>query len=48
MDLARQRPTLLKWADRKGVEGIAEYQAERKRLSVDGLPGLTDPRVTER
>ncbi|HLI01054.1 MAG TPA: pyridoxamine 5'-phosphate oxidase family protein [Acidimicrobiales bacterium] len=34
------RPTMDDWAERKGPDGIAEYQAERNRLSIDGLPGL--------
>jgi len=41
MELAGQRPTLLKWADRKGPDGIAAYQAVTNQESVDGLPGLS-------
>lgn len=32
------RDTLLRWADSKGVEGLAAYRAEKNRSSIDGLP----------
>lgn len=35
-----ERKTLLEWAERKGAEAIARYQAEHNRRSLDGLPGL--------
>jgi hypothetical protein len=35
-----ERNQLLAWAERKGDTGIAEYQAEKNRQSIDGLPGL--------
>jgi len=35
-----ERSQLLEWADRKGPDGIATYQAERNGTSIDGLPGL--------
>lgn len=35
-----QRDTLNKWAESKGAEGIAAYQAEKNKVSIDGLPGL--------
>ena len=41
MNLVGQRPTLADWAARKTPDGIADYQATRNRVSVDGLPGLT-------
>jgi hypothetical protein len=28
------------WAERKGADGITEYQRTKNTLSVDGLPGL--------
>lgn len=40
MALGEARPTLLEWAQRRGPEGVAEYQAERNATSIDGLPGL--------
>jgi hypothetical protein len=40
MNLVAQRPIMPAWAARKGDDGIAEYQASRNRVSVDGLPGL--------
>lgn len=35
-----QRDVLLKWADRKGVEGIKAYQIQKNAKSLDGLIGL--------
>jgi hypothetical protein len=35
-----ERPTLDEWAERRGADGIAAYQAERNRESIDGLPAL--------
>lgn len=38
-----ERETLRRWAENKGVAGIAEYQRNRNRTSIDGLPtGLID------
>ena len=34
------RDTLLRWADKKGNEGVKEYQAAKNRESLDGLVGL--------
>ena len=36
----RERSQLDEWADRKGAEGIARYQADKNAQSIDGLPGL--------
>lgn len=36
----KEREQLLDWAERKGPEEIARYQAEHNRASLDGLPGL--------
>ena len=33
-----QRDTLIQWAEKKGEEGIREYQEEKNRLSLDGKP----------
>jgi len=43
MTYAGERPTLDEWADRRGPDGIAAYQAERNATSIDGLPGLPVP-----
>ncbi len=38
------RRTLIEWAEKKGAEGVAAYQAEKNRCSIDGLPtGLFTP-----
>ncbi|MCV6610042.1 MAG: pyridoxamine 5'-phosphate oxidase family protein [Amphritea sp.] len=38
-----QRPTLLRWADNKGRDGVLEYQRERNRLSLNGFDtGIED------
>ncbi|MPZ14337.1 MAG: pyridoxamine 5'-phosphate oxidase family protein [Chloroflexi bacterium] len=34
-----ERPQMQAWLDRKGPEGVREYQAEHD-ISIDGLPGL--------
>lgn len=42
----RERTQLDEWAERKGPEGIAAYQAEKNAESIDRLPGLpTRPEV---
>jgi hypothetical protein len=38
MDFAGQRETLVKWAEKKGDEGIRAYWREKNALSFDGLP----------
>jgi Pyridoxamine 5'-phosphate oxidase len=40
MELVEQRDRLLTWADQRGDAGLAEYRADRNRLSIDGLPGF--------
>ena len=35
-----ERDTLVRWADAKGLEGLARYQAKNNARSLDGLPGL--------
>ncbi len=40
MTFAGDRPTLDEWAERRGLDGIAVYQAEKNATSIDGLPGL--------
>lgn len=34
------RDNLVTWAQRKGSDGIAAYQADENTVSIDGLPGL--------
>jgi hypothetical protein len=34
------RPDLLRWADRKGEDGLEAYRAEHNAQSIDGLPAL--------
>jgi hypothetical protein len=45
MAFEEHRDTMNEWSARKGPEGIAAYQAEKNRSSIDGLPALdNDPR----
>ena len=37
-ELVRERPTLRKWIDNRGLEGIDAYQHEKNVESIDGLP----------
>jgi hypothetical protein len=37
MDNPRERDTLKRWAERKGDEGLANYQREKNAVSIDGL-----------
>lgn len=37
-DYQGERDTYLRWAEKKGPSGLAAYQAEKNRLSIDGLP----------
>jgi hypothetical protein len=34
------RPQLLEWADRKGADGVLDYQREHNTESIDGILGL--------
>jgi hypothetical protein len=38
MELTGQRDLMDRWADKKGPEGLATYQAEKNTTSLDGLP----------
>lgn len=38
MELVRERPSLIKWAENKGEDGIKAYQKENNTRSMDGLP----------
>jgi len=35
-----QRAQLIEWTQRKGRDGVTEYQRDRNARSLDGLPGL--------
>ncbi|MEM6553774.1 MAG: pyridoxamine 5'-phosphate oxidase family protein [Planctomycetota bacterium] len=35
-----ERDELITWADKKGPDGVANYQAKKNRTSLDGLPGI--------
>lgn len=35
-----QRQQLTKWAEKRDAEGLAQYQRDHNRESLDGLPGL--------
>jgi len=41
MQYLGDRETMNRWAEAKGVDGIARYQAENNVTSVDGLVGLS-------
>ncbi len=36
----QERTQLTAWVDRKGAQGVAEYQRENNARSIDGLPAL--------
>ncbi|MCW8957775.1 MAG: pyridoxamine 5'-phosphate oxidase family protein, partial [Gammaproteobacteria bacterium] len=38
MDLIGQREELPRWTEKKGGEGLREYQEKNNRRSIDGLP----------
>jgi hypothetical protein len=40
-EYAGERTQLVAWAERKGTDGVAAYQAQKNRQSIDGLPGLS-------
>lgn len=35
-----ERDQLLRWAEKKGPEGLIRYQEQKNAASIDGLPGL--------
>jgi hypothetical protein len=37
-DFRERRPTLDRWAESKGEEGLAAYRREKNSMSMDGLP----------
>jgi hypothetical protein len=44
----RNRSQLAEWVARKGEQGLIEYQEQKNRISVDGLPALKWAEMTER
>ncbi len=38
MDFQADRETMAQWAAKKGADGVAAYQQEKNRVSLDGLP----------
>ena len=40
MELKGQRDTLIKWAERKGDDGVAKYQQHNNAQSLNGLPAV--------
>ena len=34
------RPQFANWAERKGEQGLFQYQRDKNRMSIDGLPAL--------
>lgn len=38
MQFQDHRPNLVRWADSKGPEGLAQYRRTHNRSSIDGLP----------
>ncbi len=39
-DFRGPRPQLIAWAEKKGPEGLADYQRAKNATSIDGLPAL--------
>jgi hypothetical protein len=39
----RDRSQIVDWASRKGAHGLQDYQMEKNRVSIDGLPALRWP-----
>jgi hypothetical protein len=42
-DFIEPRDALLRWAEKRGDEGLLSYRRENNRYSLDGLPGLEAP-----
>ncbi|PKQ01044.1 MAG: pyridoxamine 5'-phosphate oxidase, partial [Alphaproteobacteria bacterium HGW-Alphaproteobacteria-12] len=36
-DYRQERPSLVRWAEAKGEDGIADYWREKNMVSMDGL-----------
>ena len=42
MELVEDRDDLIRWAERKGDDGLRDYWAEKNTVSIDGLPARAD------
>jgi hypothetical protein len=40
MEVAGEHDLIRRHAEKKGVDGMATYRAERNAVSIDGLPGF--------
>ena len=40
-DFVQQRDTLVRWSEKKGVEGLREYRRDKNTRSISGLPGIS-------
>ncbi len=38
MDFREDRPNMVRWAENKGEEGLADYRREKNMTSIDGFP----------
>jgi len=38
MELIAERQTLVKWAEGKGEQGLADYRSTKNMVSIDGMP----------
>jgi hypothetical protein len=47
MTLAGERDVLDRWASGKTAGELADYRAQNNAVSIDGLPALTQPGLTE-
>lgn len=47
MRFQSERDQLETWAERKGPDGLVEYQATKNAKSIDGLPGLSGTLATD-
>ena len=39
-ELKEERKTLIKWAEKKGEQGLKDYFDQRNQVSIDGLPAV--------
>jgi hypothetical protein len=44
---AERRDTLMRWAEKKGPDGLAAYRRDKNAFSIDGLPAITAPDALE-
>lgn len=42
MSFEGERSQMHQWNERKGTDGVARYRQENNRVSLDGLPGVSD------